>query len=147
MKAITPIITVILSWMLFASSCHANQYVTPMNNTVQLIIGSSEFTVQLAENETATAFKALLPLTITMKEINGNEKYYNMPKNLPSSSSVSGTVQSGDLMLWGSDCLALFYKKASTSYSYTKIGRITNASGLSEALGNGNATVSFKQRK
>lgn len=147
MKAITPIITVILAWMLFPSSCHANQHATPMNNTIQLIIGSSAFTVRLAENETAAAFKALLPLKITMKEINGNEKYYNMPKNLPSSSSVSGTVQPGDLMLWGSDCLVIFYEKASTSYSYTRIGRITNVSGLSDALGNGNAAVSFEQRK
>ena len=55
----------------------------PMSNTMKIKIGSSTFTATLSDNATATAFKDLLPMTVNMNEMNGNEKYYNLPGNLP----------------------------------------------------------------
>lgn len=114
------------------------------SNTLKITVGTSTFTATLATNETATAFKALLPMTINMSELNNNEKYYNLPQSLPAGASNPGTIQNGDLMLYGSTTLELFYKTFSTSYSYTRIGSIDNPSELQEALGAGSATVTFE---
>jgi hypothetical protein len=114
-----------------------------MNDTLLIKIGDKEFTANLLDNPTATAFKAMLPLTINMTELNGNEKYFRLSKNLPTNESNPGTIQSGDLMLYGSNTFVLFYESFSTSYSYTKLGKISNTAGLVSALGKGNVTVSI----
>ena len=115
-----------------------------MSNKIRIKIGSSSFTATLSDNITATTFKALLPMTINMTELNGNEKYFNLSNSLPANASNPSTIQTGDLMLYGSNTLVLFYKKFSTSYSYTKLGRVDDSAGLAAALGSGNVTVTFE---
>jgi hypothetical protein len=116
-----------------------------IENKVHIKVGFSTFGATLLDNPTVTAFKARLPMTISMVELNGNEKYYNVPKDpLPTNASNPGTIQSGDLMLYGSNTLVIFYKSFSTPYSYTKLGRIDNPAGLAAALGLGNVTVTFE---
>ena len=111
---------------------------------MKIKIGNSTFTATLYDNATATAFKSLLPLTVSMNELNANEKYADLSSNLPTSAANPGTIQNGDLMLYGTSTLVLFYKTFSTSYSYTKLGRIDDVSGLVAALGSGNVSVSFE---
>ncbi|MNR24961.1 hypothetical protein D3C85_1420780 [compost metagenome] len=86
----------------------------------------------------------MLPLTIHMTELNGNEKYYDLPKSISTNASNPGTINNGDLMLYGSKILVLFYKTFSTSYSYTKLGKVDDVIGLTSALGSGNTTVTFE---
>lgn len=117
---------------------------TPMSNKLKITIGSTSFTATLEDNAAATAFKALLPLTIRMSEMNGNEKYFYLDENLPTASTRPGTIRTGDLMLYGANCLVVFYKTFSSSYSYTRLGRIDNPSGLEAALGSGSATITFE---
>ena len=51
-------------------------------------------------------------------------------------------------MLYGSDCIVIFYKTFKTSYSYTKIGRITNPKKLKSAIKKKKkARVRFKLKK
>jgi hypothetical protein len=114
-----------------------------MNDTLIINIADKEFTATLFDNPTATAFKAMLPLTINMTELNGNEKYFRLSKNLPTNESNPETIGSGDLMLYGSNTFVLFYESFSTSYSYTKLSKISNTRGLCSALGKGNVTVSI----
>lgn len=107
-------------------------------------VGSATFAVSYQDNPTAQAFKQLLPITINMSELNNNEKYYGLPNPLPTNASNPRTIHNGDLMLYGSNTLVLFYKTFSTSYSYTRIGSVDNPSGLQNALGGGSATVTFQ---
>ena len=67
----------------------ARENTTSMSDTLVIKIGSSEFVATLLDNPTATAFKAMLPLTMDMTELNGNEKYFDLLKNLPTISSSS----------------------------------------------------------
>jgi hypothetical protein len=109
---------------------------------IQISIGNQTFTAELEDSEAAEAFREKLPLTLDMNELNGNEKYaYGV--TLPSHAEAVGSIQSGDLMLYGDDCLVLFYDSFSTGYSYTRIGRITDPDGLADAVGNGNIRVRF----
>jgi hypothetical protein len=113
-------------------------------NTMKITIGSKTFTATTADNPTVDALKPMLPLTVEMTELNGNEKYFDLPKKLPVDAAKPGTVNAGDLMLWQSNTLVLFYKTFRTSYSYTPIGRIDNAAGLAAAVGSGNVKVQFE---
>lgn len=113
-------------------------------NQMKITIGSNTFTAKLLDNPTVTEFKSRLPLTIDMSELNGNEKLYRFSTDLPVNPSNPGTINTGDLMIYSSNTLVLFYKSFPTSYSYTKLGRIENTSGLAEAVGPGSVTVSFE---
>lgn len=110
---------------------------------IEITIGEKTFPAALYDNETARAFKDLLPLTLDMSELNGNEKYYYLPDSLPTNSSCPSKIRAGDIMLYGNDCLVLFYEDFSTSYSYTPIGRIDDPNGLAAALGSGDVQVTF----
>lgn len=115
-----------------------------MNNKINVKVGNKTFTATLLDNPTSRAFVAQLPLSINMIELNNNEKYAQLPKSVPTNASVPSRIEAGDLMMYGSSTLVLFYKSFSTSYSYTKIGKIDDVSGLNTALGAGDVKVSFE---
>lgn len=114
------------------------------SDKLKITVGSSVFTASLYDNATANAFKAMLPLTINMGELNRNEKFYDFPSNLPSNAANVGPIQNGDIMLYGSRTLVLFYISFSTSYNYTRIGKIDNTSGYAVALGSATLNVTFE---
>ena len=120
---------------------NSNNNTNPTGSKMKIKIGNSTFTATLYDNATVTAFKSRLPMTVNMIELNGNEKYVDLPQSLPTIAANPGTIQNGDLMLYGSSTLVLFYKTFSTSYSYTKVGRIDDVTGLVAALGTGNGNI------
>lgn len=158
MKQSFLIILIFMSIISSAASCHKNdQLIRTENNSqnnhkdeimtstkIKIKVGSKTFNAALLDNNTGNAFKEMLPLTINMSELNGNEKYYDYPNSLPTNASNPGTIKNGDLMLYGSKTLVLFYQSFPTSYSYTRLGTVDNSSGLASALGSGNVTVSFE---
>lgn len=108
---------------------------------INLNINGNDFTVTLEDNETSRELVNRLPLSITMNELNGNEKYYYFDDALPSNSKRVGKINKGDVMLYGDDCLVIFYESFTTSYSYTKIGTIDNSANLEDVVGNNSVTV------
>ncbi len=114
-------------------------------NTIKISVGDKNFSARLEENPSARAFSEMLPLEIEMNELNGNEKYFYLDKDLPSNSERVEKIHAGDLMLFGSNCVVIFYKDFSTSYSYTRLGRLENSSGLEKILGAGNISVKFEE--
>ena len=110
---------------------------------MKLIVGGKTFTVRLENNETVQALKAQLPLDLEMTELNGNEKYYYY-STLPTSATRPGTVRAGDIMLFQSNTLVIFYDTFESDYSYTRIGSVTDPDGLAEALGSGDVRVEWR---
>ena len=115
-------------------------------NAMLIRVGAATFSASLLNNPAAAAFNARLPMTLSMKELNGNEKFAQLPADLPTRAANPGTIQNGDLMLYGSATLVLFYKTFPTSYSYTKLGRVDNPAGLTAALGAEGITVTFERK-
>lgn len=111
-----------------------------------ITIGDRSFDCTLYENETTYAFIDQLPLTITMSELNGNEKYYYLENSLPSNSSRPNKIHTGELMLFGTDCLVLFYEDFNSSYSYTSIGYVNDPDQLADVLGRGSVQVVFEMK-
>ena len=115
-----------------------------MERNITISVNGTSFAATLADNDAAQAFAAMLPLTLDMNEMNGNEKYHYLSDELPTDSYRPGTIQAGDLMLYGSSCIVLFYETFSSGYSYTRLGQIDNPEGLDAVLGSGNVSVRFE---
>jgi hypothetical protein len=115
-----------------------------MHISVRVRIGTQVCTATLPDQAAAQAFAALLPLTLDMTELNGNEKFAELPKKLPVSASNPGRIEAGDLMLYGAGTLVIFYRSFATPYSYTRLGRIEPADTLADALGRGDVSVTFE---
>ncbi|MCQ4636510.1 cyclophilin-like fold protein [Anaerovorax odorimutans] len=126
-----------------ASESETKQTEGDRKMTIRIQVGTEHFTARVEDNASVRALEELLPLTVDMSELNGNEKYYNLQEQLPAKEEQVGSIRAGDLMLFGSDCLVLFYKDFQTSYSYTRLGRIEDVLGLEKALGDGSVKVTF----
>lgn len=59
----------------------------------------------------------MLPLTLDMSELHGNEKYYHFPTEQPTDPSNPGTIEAGDLMLWGTTlwCFSIKHSRRPTA--------------------------------
>lgn len=113
---------------------------------VTVTVGNQQFLAYLYDNEASRALAERLPVTLDMHELNGNEKYHYMDTELPTDTKNIGSIRTGDIMLYGADCLVLFYEDFHTTYSYTRLGYLEQPEGLAEALGNGNISVKFEMR-
>ncbi len=112
---------------------------------IKISIGEKIFYATLENNATTQEFIKKLPLEVKMTELNGNEKYFKFAESFLTNDEKIGKIHSGDLMLFGSNYLVLFYKDFSTNYSYTRIGKIENAENLSEFVGDGDIRAKFEK--
>ena len=53
-----------------------------MNTEIMVAVNDRQFKAELNDSEAARQFYQMLPLSVDMKELNGNEKYYIFPKGL-----------------------------------------------------------------
>ncbi len=114
--------------------------------TFKIIINKKEFDAELYNTDAAKEFYKLLPMKIKMNELNGNEKFYYMDKAFTEDKGKAGTINTGDIMLYGNNCIMLFYETFQSNDTYTRIGYIKNPSGLAEELGKGDVEVSFSKQ-
>lgn len=137
----------IILFALLAVACskeevHA-QITSQRMTDINIIIGGKTFVAEIEDTEAGQAFISLLPMTLNMSELNGNEKYYYLNESLPTSAQHYNTIEAGDLMLYGNTCVVLFYGKAG-GYSYTRLGKLKQTDGLAEAVGTGSVNVTFE---
>lgn len=116
----------------------------PEVNAMKIKINGTEYTAHFSDTAAAEEFKTMLPLTLEMSELNGNEKYIYLDTGFTTSSEKVGYINKGDILLYGSSCVVLFYDSFSTPYSYTRLGYIDDPSGLENAVGSGSVTVTFE---
>ena len=145
-SAVSLVAALALAWP-FPLAAQRAERGSPLDNELTITIGGKPFGATLSDNPSAAAFKELLPLSVSMSELNGNEKLFRLPGSLPTQESRPSSIQSGDLMLYGANTLVLFYKSFGTTYSYTRIGRIDDPAGLERAVGDGSVTVTFAVRQ
>jgi hypothetical protein len=110
-----------------------------------MTIGERRFAIILNDTATARAFVAQLPLTLEMRELNGNEKYAELPEALPTKASRVGTIHRGDFMLYGSKTVVVFYETFSSSYAYTRLGRVNDSDELAQVVGSRDVRVVFSK--
>lgn len=112
-------------------------------SNITIRVNDREYKVRIADNEAAQEFASSTPFELPMIELNGNEKYYQGSDKLKMEAYNPGHIEAGDLMLYGDDCIVLFYKSFDTNYEYTRLGWVEDAEDLEEVLGHDNVTVIF----
>ena len=131
----------ILTFMLFFINCNA--FGDNMQNII-ITIKNKKYEAILYDNSTTKELIKKFPITITMSDLNGNEKYYNFSKSFSTSSENVANINKGDIMLFGDNCLVIFYKSFSTRYKYTKLGYIKNTEDLENSFGKGDINITFE---
>lgn len=116
---------------------------TQEKNKINIRINGIDYSATLEDNDTAHEFLNKLPITITLTELNGNEKYYYFDETFTSHPTKIEQIHTGDLMLYGNDCFVLFYETFQTSYSYTKIGKMDDPENLKNNVGTGSVEITI----
>lgn len=109
----------------------------------KVTINEQVFTAALEDNVATKAFIEMIrstPISIVMQDHSGFEKVGSLGRNLPSE-NVQMQAKPGDIVLYNSNQIVVFY--GSNSWSYTKIGSISDLSGWESALGTGDITITF----
>ena len=146
------LLTIICAAAFLIAGCAENSQAIPAQvqetapvaeKIVNIEVNGKTFQATLGDKRSVRAFEENLPLEAEMTELNGNEKYFYLEDDLPTDSVRVLQIHAGDLMLYESNCVVLFYKDFKTDNSYTYLGKIKNPEGLAEALGAGNVQVKF----
>ncbi|MBR2539608.1 MAG: hypothetical protein IKE85_02095 [Mogibacterium sp.] len=111
--------------------------------TMNMTINDTKVTVEWENNASVRALAELAkkgPVTIQMNAYGGFEQVGSIGETLPSSDTNIRT-KAGDIMLYTSDHMVIFY--GSNSWAYTRLGRITDksASELRDLLSGKGVTV------
>ena len=99
---------------------------------VYIDINNKKLEIDLENNSTVSALVKMLPLNLSMIDLNSNEKYVYLNESLPTNTYSPKHIEAGDVMLFGDNCLVIFYESFDTSYSYSKIGHINNLPSLDD---------------
>ncbi len=110
-----------------------------MNITIR--INGRAFSATLENNAAAKELYEIIRtegLSVDMSDYSGFEKVGALGRTLTSDDKYIKAA-AGDIMLYQSNQIVMFY--GSNSWSYTKLGRINDLSGWRDALGSGSVTA------
>ena len=115
-------------------------------NRLTMYIGETEVEVEWEDNRSVEELKRLCfsePLEIRMSMYGGFEQVGPVGTKLPSD-DVQTVTQAGDIVLYASNQIVVFY--GSNSWAYTRLGHITDRSAeeMEQLLGSGDVTVCFR---
>ena len=110
---------------------------------IKIIVNNSILEVQLEDNEATKSLVERLKkgdITVNANEYGGFEKVGNLGFSLPRNDTNINTT-AGDIVLYQGNQISLFYN--SSSWSYTKLGKVQNISSkeLKNILGSGDVTL------
>lgn len=111
--------------------------------SIMMRIDDRAFEISIDSGKAGQEFAKATPFELEMDDLNGNEKYYEGDDKLPKNEYAPGHIEAGDVMLYGDDCVVIFYKSFDTTEKYTRLGKIQDATGLAEAVGSGRVSISF----
>jgi hypothetical protein len=94
--------------LIFNSPDYAEQVKTMK---IKMRVGSSDLTATLIDSETTRDFVSLLPLTLTVNDLFGREKFAHLPRAISGGGKRSRTYEVGDVIYWspGPD-VAIYYR-------------------------------------
>lgn len=86
-----------------STSSSDTQSISPekeQNMKINIRIGGKALTATLADNATAKDFASVLPLTLSMKDLFGREKYGDLPKALSENGPRKKRYEVGEIAYW-----------------------------------------------
>ena len=106
-------------------------------------VNSKQYNITFEDSTTSNELISKLPLCIKMEGDVSHEKYYRFSDTKFTTKSYSPKkIEKGDIMLYLDNYLVIFYETFSTSYSYTRLGKISSSiDGLEDSLGNNKNAV------
>lgn len=110
---------------------------------MKITVGDQELLATFADNSSAEEFRELLsqgPLTIEMEDYGGFEKVGPLGTTL-TRNDTRITTEPGDVILYQGNQITIYY--GTNSWSFTRLARIDDPSGLQEVLGEGTVSVTF----
>lgn len=160
MKKILTILFIAIFICIFVSCVNSPESINTNSNTIdpankqgdedmeslELIIGDSVQNVTWENNASVSALTNLAKdgLSISMHKYGGFEQVGSLGQTIPSSDSRI-TTSAGDIVLYSSNQIVIFY--GSNTWAYTKLGHINlTQSELTEMLGNSDITITLKTK-
>ena len=110
---------------------------------LKITVGDEELLATFEDNPSAEEFRDLLaqgPVTVEMDDYGGFEKVGPLGTTLTRSDEQI-TTQPGDVILYQGNQITIYY--GTNSWSFTRLARIDDPSGLQEVLGEGTVSVTF----
>jgi len=79
---------------------------------INIRIGEKIISATVLDNETARDFISLLPLSLSMNDLFGREKFGNLPKALSENGPRTHSYEVGDIAYWSPDHdVAIYYRQ------------------------------------
>ncbi|OWV01081.1 hypothetical protein B7994_04730 [Fibrobacter sp. UWR2] len=111
---------------------------------VQIEIGNDKYNAFFENSGIAQAVAALFPKSVKMEEYAANNEYYaRLDSKISSKASEVDKIFAGDIMLYNSISLVIFYADAEHTSGYVKLGHIENPTGLKKSLGAAGGKLRF----